>query len=147
MSSVESAEIAKCRATESKRLTGMVRGDLDCIVMKAIDKERNRRYQSANALAFDVENYMSDEPILARPPSAGYKVAKFVKRNLKAVVAGLLLILACLLGMIGTTYNYLWASYERDIAEQREAEADRRFDLSMEAIDKFHEGVNRVLHS
>src|SRR6185437_13276859 len=65
--------VAANRGTEPKKLSGVVRGELDWIVMKALEKDRNRRYESANGFAADVQRYLADEPVLACPPSVGYR--------------------------------------------------------------------------
>jgi len=69
------------RKTDPKRLCQLLRGDLDWIVIKALEKDRTRRYESANAFAADVQHYLKDEPIQARPPSAGYRLRKFARRH------------------------------------------------------------------
>src|SRR5262249_40943137 len=69
------------RGTEPARLTRLVRGELDWIVMKALEKDRSRRYESASAFAADVQRYLADEPVLACPPSAWYRFGKFTRRN------------------------------------------------------------------
>src|SRR5207244_6192650 len=77
--------LAANRGTEPKRLTALVRGELDWIVMKALEKDRSRRYESASDFATDVERYLDDEPVQACPPSALYRFRKFARRN-KAVL-------------------------------------------------------------
>jgi len=79
--------ISANRHTEPAKLTKLVRGELDWIVMKTLEKDRNRRYETANAFALDVQRYLADEPVLACPPSAGYRLRKFVRRNRGPVVA------------------------------------------------------------
>jgi non-specific serine/threonine protein kinase/serine/threonine-protein kinase len=74
------------RGTEPAKLTKLVRGELDWIVMKALEKDRNRRYETASGFAADVQRYLADEPVLACPPSVGYRLRKFARRN-KAVFA------------------------------------------------------------
>ena len=69
------------RRRSRARLTGLVRGELDWIVMKALEKDRARRYETANGFAADVQRYLADEPVQACPPSAGYRLRKFVRRN------------------------------------------------------------------
>src|SRR5262249_58958886 len=69
------------RQSDPRRLSRLLRGELDWIVMKALEKDRNRRYETANAFARDVQRYLNDEPVLACPPSAGYRLRKFVGRN------------------------------------------------------------------
>jgi serine/threonine protein kinase/tetratricopeptide (TPR) repeat protein len=73
--------LAANRGMEPAKLTKLVRGELDWIVMKALEKDRDRRYETANALATDVQRYLADEPVLACPPSAGYRFKKFARRN------------------------------------------------------------------
>src|SRR5262249_29152508 len=73
--------LAADRGTERAKLTRLVRGELDWIVMKALEKARSRRYESASAFAADVERYLADEPVQACPPSAVYRFRKFARRN------------------------------------------------------------------
>jgi WD40 repeat protein/serine/threonine protein kinase len=98
--------IAANRGLEPTTLTRLVRGELDWIVMKALDKDRNRRYETANGFALDVQRYLADEPVLACPPSTGYRLRKFVRRNKRvAVMAGLVLALATVaLAALGVSY-------------------------------------------
>src|SRR5205807_5347264 len=83
---VAAATVSTNRQSDAKRLRQLFRGELDWIVMKALEKDRNRRYESANAFAADVQRYLADEPVLACPPSAMYRFRKFVRRN-KAALA------------------------------------------------------------
>src|SRR5205814_779639 len=80
--------IAANRGTEPKRLSGLVRGELDWIVMKALEKDRSRRYETANGFAMDVQRYLADEAVQACPPSAMYRFRKFARRNKTALVMG-----------------------------------------------------------
>ncbi len=73
--------ITKHRRTDASSLTRKLRGDLDWIVMKALEKDRARRYETANGFAMDIRRYLDDEPVTASPPSAAYRLRKFVKRN------------------------------------------------------------------
>ena len=77
----DSGRITSSHGIEPLKLSRLIKGDLDWIVMKAIDKDRARRYETANAFAADVGRYLADEPILAAAPSATYKFRKFVRRN------------------------------------------------------------------
>src|SRR5204863_209178 len=79
--------LAANRGTEPAKLTKLVRGELDWIVMKALEKDRGRRYETANGFAMDAQRYLADEPVLACPPSASYHVRKFIRRNKGPVVA------------------------------------------------------------
>ncbi len=91
------------RQSDPKRLSQLFRGELDWIVMKALEKDRTRRYETASAFAADVERYLKDEPVAACPPSARYRLSKFVRRNRGPVLAASLVVLALVAGVIGTT--------------------------------------------
>jgi serine/threonine protein kinase len=91
--------IAANRGLEPKELSGVVRGDLDWIVVKALDKDRNRRYDAAGAFAADVQRYLRDEPVLAGPPSARYRLRKFLRRNRRAVLAAAVFLALALAGL------------------------------------------------
>ena len=103
------AGVAANRHTEPARLTSAVRGELDWIVMKAMEKERQRRYETANGLAMDVRRYLSGEAVLAVPPSRAYRTRKFVKRNKLWVGAVAAVSLALLAGLAGSTTKYVRA--------------------------------------
>jgi tetratricopeptide (TPR) repeat protein len=103
------------RQMEPAKLMKLVRGELDWIVMKALEKDRNRRYETASAFAADVQRYLHDEPVLACPPSAWYRFAKFVQRNKAALWTSVGVSLVLLLAACGVG----WALWER--AAQREA--------------------------
>jgi hypothetical protein len=85
---------------EPAKLTRLVRGELDWIVMKALEKDRNRRYETANSLAQDVERYLTDEPVQACPPSLGYRLRKFVRRHKRALATLALLSVMVLLTIV-----------------------------------------------
>src|SRR5579864_4353665 len=91
----ELPSIAACRNIEPRKLSGLVRGELDWIVMRALEKDRNRRYETANGLAADLRRYLDDEPVQACPPSAWYRSGKFARRNRAAlsVAVGILSLL------------------------------------------------------
>ena len=120
--------IAATRQTEPTRLSRFVRGDLDWIVMKALAKERQRRYESAIALAQDVERFTNHEPVSAGPPTAGYRLRKFVRRNRPQVVAASLVLLALVAGIVGTTLGLVEARRQerRAVAESQEKEKARQ---------------------
>ena len=115
--------------TALSSINRLYRGDIDTIVGKALEKDPDRRYQSAAEMARDIELALADKPIVARPPSAAYQFHKFVKRN-KAIVAGVAgIILALVLGMIGTTATMLQYRAQRNEAarQARIAEAVNEF--------------------
>jgi tetratricopeptide (TPR) repeat protein/serine/threonine protein kinase len=119
------ATIAAQRKSDPKRLSQLFRGELDWIVMKALEKDRNRRYDTASAFAVDVQRYLHDEPVQACPPSAMYRFRKFARRNKTrlAVAASLFLVVALLLASAGFIVG------ER---VTRRAKAAERFDQALE---------------
>jgi WD40 repeat protein/serine/threonine protein kinase len=119
---VEMPSVAAKRGVEPKKLSGLIRGELDWIVMKALEKDRNRRYESANGFAMDIQRYLADEPVLACPPSARYRLRKFVRRNKGPVTAAALLLLALMGGMVATTWQAIRATRaESDAVGQKTA--------------------------
>jgi serine/threonine protein kinase/Flp pilus assembly protein TadD len=111
-------EIAARRRTHPRALTAIFKGDLDWIVLKAIDKDRVRRYDTANAFAMDLRRYLVGEPVLAAPPGTTYRMRKFVHRHKAAVAATFLVAVALVLGIIGTTVGLVRAERERRAADK-----------------------------
>ncbi len=101
-----------------------VRGDLDWIVLKCLEKERSRRYQSAAALAEDLERYLNDEPVLAGPPSTAYLAAKFFRRHRVGVTAAIVVLLTIALGVGGITYALGRAVQEAESAKLAREESE-----------------------
>src|SRR5262249_17435015 len=99
------ATVSANRRSEPRKLSRLFKGELDWVVMKALEKDRNRRYESASAFAADVERYLADEPVLACPPSAGYRFRKFARRNRAALATAAVILVATLVlaGGIGWT--------------------------------------------
>jgi len=135
--------IAANRQTEPKALSTLVRGELDWIVMKALEKDRERRYETANGVAADIERYLSDEPVLACPPSAAYRFKKFAQRNKATIAAILLIALALILGLVGTSSQAVRATRAERTArhsfeEERHArqEATRERESARQARDR-----------
>jgi serine/threonine protein kinase len=116
--------VAAVRGTEPARLMQELRGEIDWIVMKALEKDRARRYETANGFAADVHRYLAGEPVLAHPPSAGYRLRKFVRKNRGPVIAASLIFLALIAGIAGTTIGLLREAEQRRIAENKEREAN-----------------------
>ncbi|MDZ4849432.1 MAG: hypothetical protein SGI77_09060 [Pirellulaceae bacterium] len=120
------------RRIEPKKLQQLLRGDLDWIVMKSLEKDRRRRYESANGLAEDVRRFLNDQPIAARPPSRAYQFNRFVRKN-RGLVASLATIFTVLvLGILGTTlfawragYAEKQAIHDRDSAKASQQTAQR----------------------
>jgi eukaryotic-like serine/threonine-protein kinase len=119
------ASIAAQRDTEPARLNRLVRGDLDWIVMRALEKDRNRRYETAQSLAQDVQRYLAGDAVEASPPSRRYRFGKFVRRNRGAVLAAGLLFVSLVAGLAGTTWGLLRAERAR-AAEAERADAEAR---------------------
>jgi serine/threonine protein kinase/tetratricopeptide (TPR) repeat protein len=116
-------QLAAARSTEPRRLVSLLRGELDWIAMKAIEKEPERRYQTANGLALDVGRYLAGEPVVAAPPSASYRLRKFVTRNRGPVIAAGVIALALIGGLAGTLWQARVAASERDAARKEAARA------------------------
>jgi eukaryotic-like serine/threonine-protein kinase len=102
--------ISAQRQTEPAKLAKLVRGELDWIVIKSLEKDRNRRYETASAFAADVQRYLNDEPVQACPPSVNYRLRKLVRRHRGPVLAASLVVLALVGGIIGTTWGMLRAT-------------------------------------
>ncbi len=122
----EAAEtISANRSSDPRRLFRLIRGELDWIVMKCLEKDRNRRYETASALVADVQRYLHDEPVQACPPSAWYRFRKLARRNAAALVAASAVAAAVLVALIslGGTVRVLTASNERIKAEQKQTHA------------------------
>jgi WD40 repeat protein len=115
--------LAALRQTEPKQLTALLRGELDWVVMKCLEKQRDRRYETANALARDIQRYLADEALEARPPSTAYRFQKFVRRNRVMVTAGAAVAAALLLGLTLAIVGFVQAKADREIADQARIDA------------------------
>ena len=122
-SSDELPAIAAKRKLEPQRLTKLVSGELDWIVMKCLEKERARRYETANGLAADIEHYLHDEPVLAGPPSRAYRLKKLVRRNKAAIVTAGVVAVSLLAGLCGTSWQAIRATRAEQRAEDEAAVA------------------------
>jgi eukaryotic-like serine/threonine-protein kinase len=111
------ASISANRHTEPAKLTKLVKGELDWIVMKCLEKDRNRRYESASALAADMQRYLNDEPVQACPPSAGYRLRKFVRRNKKTLAMIAVVAVIMLAGSIISTWQAIRATRSEHTAQ------------------------------
>src|SRR6478736_4623193 len=113
---------AQHRHVEPPKLISQLRGDPDWIVMKALEKDRKRRYETANALAMDIQRYLNNEPVVARPPSRTYRLQKLVRRNKAVFASGLAITLVLIFGLTTSTWLLL---RERE-ARKRAVEAERK---------------------
>jgi serine/threonine protein kinase/tetratricopeptide (TPR) repeat protein len=112
---------AKRRSTETSKLIHQLRGDLDWIVMKCLEKDRTRRYETANGLAFDILRHINNEPVLARPPSNLYRFQKMVRRNKLVCAAASAVAAALVIGLGLSTYLFVKekAARQRAIAAEK----------------------------
>jgi serine/threonine protein kinase/tetratricopeptide (TPR) repeat protein len=109
------------RQTEPAKLTKQVRGELDWMVMKALEKDRNRRYETANGFALDVQRYLADEPVQACPPSASYRLRKLLRRYKKPVLAAGVMVLLLVMAIVGTSVGLVRAlDAERQTRNERD---------------------------
>ena len=129
-------DIAKHRDVQPGELCRIVRGDLDWVVMKTLEKDRTRRYETANELAMDVERHLGDEPVSAGPPSVRYRLHKFVRRHRTAVASGSLIAVAIVAGLVVSTVMYFRAEQARGREAAARAEAERQASIS-QAVNEF----------
>ncbi len=111
------------RQSDPKQLSRLLSGDLDWIVMKCLEKDRSRRYDSASGLARDLERYLAGEPVLARPPSTSYRLGKFVQRHRAAVLAGVVVATALVVGVAVASWQAVVATQAKQHAQEKEAAA------------------------
>ena len=117
------ASTAAHRRTESRKLGPLMRGDLDWVVMKCLEKDRTRRYETANGLAADVKRYLGDEAVQARPTSPAYRAAKFVRKHKALAVGGAMVVLALGLGLVIATAGFVRARAAQAVAEREKNKA------------------------
>jgi serine/threonine protein kinase/tetratricopeptide (TPR) repeat protein len=126
--------ISAQRKTEPAKLARLVRGELDWIVMKCLEKERGRRYDTANGLALDLQHYLADEPVLASPPSTRYRLRKFVRKHRGPVLAAGVIVLLLMAGVVGTALGLVQARRaEKHAVESADAEREAR---GKEAVER-----------
>ncbi len=136
---------------EPVRLTKLVRGDLDWIVMKALEKDRTRRYETANGFAKDIERYLDGDPVEACPPSASYKLRKFARKHRAALAtagAFALLLVAATATSAGLA---VWANRERiravkaeKSAQEQRGKAQNREQMAIDAVRRFGDVVRET---
>jgi serine/threonine protein kinase/Tfp pilus assembly protein PilF len=156
LSTIQQAElstIAERRGLEPRRLSQQLRGELDWIVMRALEKDRGRRYESASALAADVQRYLEDEPVQACPPSAAYRFRKLARRNRVALGTAGVVTAALVIGTAVSVWQAVEATAARNLAGERlenekEAhhEAEAHFQKALNAVKRmlFEVGDERV---
>jgi WD40 repeat protein/serine/threonine protein kinase len=115
-------DLAWHRQTEAPKLINFVCGDLDWIVMKCLEKDRSRRYETANGLAADIKRHLSNELVVARPPSNLYRFQKLVERNKLAFAAGSVIAATLIIGLVIST----WSLFKEEQARQRAVSAEKK---------------------
>ncbi len=138
-------ESAILRSSDVGPLRQRLEGDLDLITMKALEKERGRRYGSASELADDIGRHLHHEPVVAAPPEVSYRVRKFVRRNRGAVLAGIALASTLVLGLVGSTTGWLQAIEQRNEAQTARADAEEKLRIATAIqahLDKVLSGAN-----
>src|SRR5262245_47627311 len=129
--------VSALRHSEPKKLAALLRGELDWVVMKCLEKQRERRYETANGLARDIQRYLANEVVEARPPSTVYRLRKFVRRNRAMVLAGSAVAAALLVGVVAFAWQALIATEQNRIARDNEQRATANFQLARRAVDDY----------
>jgi len=124
MPDAERTTVATDRSTDAMRLRSQLRGDLDWVVMKCLEKDRNRRYDTASGLSTDLKRFLHNEPVVARPPSTAYRLTKLARRNKLALTAGTIVVLALVAGLGISTRALLREQSARRLAEDRRQDAE-----------------------
>jgi tetratricopeptide (TPR) repeat protein len=136
--------LAANRGMEPAKLTRLVRGELDWIVMKALEKDRNRRYETANGFAQDIQRYLADEPVLACPPSAWYRLQKLVRRKRTTLAIAVCVLLA----LAATGAAACWAMRERARQEDsKRQEVARELALDGQVQHALDEATGQVVEA
>jgi eukaryotic-like serine/threonine-protein kinase len=129
------ASIAAVRQSEPAKLTKLLRGELDWVVMKALEKDRNRRYETANGFSADVQRYLAGEAVQAVPPSTGYRLRKFARRNKGPVLAAALVVLTLVAGVVGTSIGLVQAADRAEGERRAKVTAEKRLAQIEKGID------------
>jgi serine/threonine protein kinase/tetratricopeptide (TPR) repeat protein len=136
--------LAASRGTEPEKLTKQLRGELDWIVMKSLEKDRNRRYETANGFAVDVQRYLADEPVTAGPPSAAYRFRKFARRNRVVLCAMGIVAVTLVAGTVVSVWQAVRATRAEGLADARlnaevraRHDADSNFQTAQKAVDDY----------
>ncbi|MCB9882145.1 MAG: protein kinase [Planctomycetes bacterium] len=158
---LEATTIAQQRNTQASRLGHLLRGDLDWIVMKALEKDRRRRYETADEFARDVERHLQNEPVLAGPPGTGYRLRKFAIRHKLTFTVGTLVLVGLVTGLAVASHGWNAARTARDAeaaartsereqrmaAEDAEGEARLQRDRAIEERERADSQSERLRHS
>jgi eukaryotic-like serine/threonine-protein kinase len=141
--------VAADRSLDPARLATLIRGELDWITLKCLEKDRGRRYDSATSLALDLERFLADEPVLACPPSKTYRLKKMFRRNWRAITAAMALLVLMIAGIIGQWIALAAIQRERDekeislAAETRASQSARK---RLEQLEKANQILGAIFH-
>jgi serine/threonine protein kinase len=125
--------IAANRGLEPRKLSAQVHGELDWIVMKCLEKERDRRYGTANGLALDIKRFLANEQVLACPPSRAYRLRKLIKRNRTAIALSLVLAASLMIGTVVSIWQAVRANHAEATAEDQRTLAEQHADEATQA--------------
>jgi serine/threonine protein kinase/Flp pilus assembly protein TadD len=138
------ATVSARRQSDPGRLRQLFRGELDWIVMKALEKDRNRRYESASAFAADVQRYLHDEPVLACPPSAWYRFRKFARRNKAGLATAVVAALAALAAVGGLAVSNALIRQEQTLTRGEKARAEEAQKLAEERAEQIRQDLEHL---
>jgi serine/threonine protein kinase/tetratricopeptide (TPR) repeat protein len=133
--------LAARRRVEPARLKRLVRGELDWIVMRCLEKDRSRRYETVSALARDIERYLADKTVEASPPSTSYRFKKFLRRHRGPVVAALIIVLLLAGGIVGTTIGLVQADAARRSETKRASEERQAKETAQRRLAQIEKGI------
>jgi hypothetical protein len=144
----ELAQTAVHRRVEPNRFKLLLKGDLDWIVMTAMEKDRNRRYQTAIGLGLDVQHYLNHEPVVARPPSNWYRLQKLVRRNRVVFLAGSAVVAALLIGTVTSTWLFIQERDARAKETKLRQESEQHVQVALLVLQReFLEADKLLLHN
>ena len=146
--------LSEQRGSDPRKFSQTLRGELDWLVMKALEKDRDRRYESASQFAGDVQNYLDDEPVEACPPSVGYRLRKYARRH-KGLLTTAGLLTATLLLATGVSLSYAFqadqarddANQARDVADEEKDKAVAAQKLADERLEQSRLDLDRALEA
>jgi serine/threonine protein kinase/tetratricopeptide (TPR) repeat protein len=127
--------LAACRQTEPARLTKLVRGELDWIAMKALEKDRNRRYETANGFGTDLQRFLAGEPVLAAPPSTSYRLRKLARKYRTVLATAAVIALLLVAGIAVSTWQAVRATKAEAQAQKRLAQIEKSNDIITSIFD------------
>jgi serine/threonine protein kinase/tetratricopeptide (TPR) repeat protein len=139
-------EVASLRGTDRRTLTATLRGDLDWIVMRCLEKDRSRRYDTANALAHDVDRYLSDQPVEASPPSTLYLLSKFVHRHRPALAATFAFVMLLIIATAASSWQAVRATRAEAKSIREQKRADEQSQLAINELRRAVQVQDMIRH-